>query len=263
MPLGLQKKFVIAFGLLIFISVGNFGLLWVVEQNAEEQQEWVVHTQQVIHESEAFLGHIRDAETGQRGFLLTGKSEYLDPYITGITKAKETFERLQNLTQDNFQQQARLKSLLEVMQKKFGELKETIELTNENNLNKALVIVNSGIGKNFMDVIRTELQEFAHEENHLLSQRQIHFENSKNNVKLLMVGEVIFLIFFIFLIAIVIQQRLVYPLSSLTECANNLVSGKAFNMPKYHSIDEMGELVSAFQEMSQSINTAMDDLSQA
>jgi len=89
MKFGIQGKFAIAFGLLALISISNFSLLRTAEQNASEQQAWVTHTQNVLLKSEAVLGYLRDAETGQRGFLLTQKTEYLEPYNTGIIQAKK------------------------------------------------------------------------------------------------------------------------------------------------------------------------------
>ena len=62
-------------GILAFIIIADFSLLQIAEKKSTELREWVEHTYRVIQKSEAFLGHLRDSETGQRGFLLTNQSK--------------------------------------------------------------------------------------------------------------------------------------------------------------------------------------------
>jgi len=114
------------FGLIISISIGNFALLIYEENNTTNQQSWVLHTLNVITKSEEFLGHVRDAETGQRGYLLTGNANYLGLYSTDISKAKSSLNQIIKLTQDNPLQQSRLVIIEQLLSKKIGELDNTI-----------------------------------------------------------------------------------------------------------------------------------------
>ena len=89
MKFGLRAKLTLVFGFLTLIGISNSGLLWLAEKNAADQQSQVQHTHTVITRSQALLGHLRDAETGQRGFLLTNQDEYLEPYAHGMENSLE------------------------------------------------------------------------------------------------------------------------------------------------------------------------------
>jgi CHASE3 domain sensor protein len=81
-----------------------------VRQN-EATDRWTEHTHQVIAGIAAILISADDAETGQRGFLLTGEERFLEPYDNGIKSIWNNFFNVQNLTEDNLGQQRRLEVL--------------------------------------------------------------------------------------------------------------------------------------------------------
>ena len=119
---GLTTKLLLYFGLLTIITISNFSILLSTEDDINEQHHWVLHTHQVINASEQFLGHMRDAETGQRGFLLTLNESYLKPFHDGIENAVSVFENLKSLTQDNVVQKTRLDHVYGFMTQKITEL---------------------------------------------------------------------------------------------------------------------------------------------
>src|SRR5262245_41903580 len=81
-------------------------LATIVRSNA-----WVEHTRQVLAAAEQTLALLTEAETGQRGFLLTGRDDYLDPYRAAQPELMEVLGRLQALTSDSAAQQARVADL--------------------------------------------------------------------------------------------------------------------------------------------------------
>lgn len=138
MRLGLTTKLLLYFGLLVIITISNFGILVNTEDEINEQHHWVLHTHQVIQVSERFFGHMRDAETGQRGFLLTLNDSYLKPFNGGIQGAKSDYKLLNSLNQDNVVQQTRLVHIYSSMIQKFSELEKTIQLTKQNKFSAAM-----------------------------------------------------------------------------------------------------------------------------
>ncbi len=65
------------------------------------------HTQDVIIEAYRVLSALQDAETGQRGYLLTGDSTYLEPFTRGMHDVDSAMTSLRRLTSDNATQGAR------------------------------------------------------------------------------------------------------------------------------------------------------------
>ncbi len=71
--------------LLMLLAAWSF---WRQEEASAEAQGWLVHTYEVIGHTESLLAKLEDAETGQRGYLLTGSEEYLEPYEDALRDAR-------------------------------------------------------------------------------------------------------------------------------------------------------------------------------
>jgi CHASE3 domain sensor protein len=96
--------FALALLLLVVISVTSYRNL--ARQSAADAM--VVHTQEVLAAAESLLSTVKDAETGQRGYLITGEERYLEPYQAAVANWREGVQRLHRLTADNVSQQRRI-----------------------------------------------------------------------------------------------------------------------------------------------------------
>ena len=116
--------FVIATAILVFVG-------WLSYRNTArfaEAAQWREHTYEVLNSLDKALGQLSDAETGQRGYLLTGKEAYLEPYRAAIKDADQTIGSLKSLTSDNQNQQKRIQNLEPLVARKLAELQRTIDL---------------------------------------------------------------------------------------------------------------------------------------
>jgi diguanylate cyclase (GGDEF)-like protein len=249
MKIGLRSKLLIIIGTLIGISLADFLLITITKNKASERLEWVTHTQQVIHESETLLGYLRDAETGQRGYLLTLTTDYLEPYHNGVKASRQSLKTLGKLTSDNPAQQALLSDISRLMDLKFIELSETIGYASLGNTSEALEIVKSDQGKELMDQIRVLLDEFITHENHLLEERSRSYEEHNNLLKNLLILEVsIFLVISIFL-SVYLQRTIIRPLELLTRSTKQGSHHSDDYVSLINSNDEIGELAVSFKQM--------------
>ncbi|SFJ66417.1 Signal transduction histidine kinase [Sphingomonas sp. NFR04] len=136
-----------------------------------ESDAAIRHSHTVLIALDELLSTVQDAETGQRGYLLTGGQGYLEPY----TKATETLDgrldHLQNLVSDNDVQQSNIVQLRRQVGAKLAELRETIDVRRKQGLAEALAIVETDRGKNNMDAIRAQLAAMAREEGRLRQER--------------------------------------------------------------------------------------------
>jgi methyl-accepting chemotaxis protein len=132
---------------------------------------WVEHSHQVRTTLAILLSEMKDAETGQRGFLLTGSDAYLEPYDSALRQVKGTLDEVRKLTEDNPRQQPRLATLKTLIDSKFAELKETIDLRRSSGVDAALKIVLNNSGKTLMDQIRAAVGDADQEEVDLLKHR--------------------------------------------------------------------------------------------
>jgi PAS domain S-box-containing protein len=133
-----------------------------------EAADWQKHTYEVLRTLDETESRLVDAETGQRGYLLTGDEAYLDPYRTAIKNIYQVTGHLGDLTSDNPNQQKRILTLEPFIENKLTELQSTIDLRRQGLIVAANQVVLQGSGKQWMDQIRSLVSEMAKEENDLL-----------------------------------------------------------------------------------------------
>ncbi len=138
------------------------------------------HSYQVLENLKEVLSTLKDAETGQRGYIITGKDRYLDPYQAGISDVNQTMQHLKGLTSDNPNQQQRLVALDPLIAAKLSELKETIDLRKTKGLDAAVKVVRTDNGKKAMDSIRKLIVDMDNEERMLLERRNNEVMTSSN-----------------------------------------------------------------------------------
>lgn len=137
----------------------------------DSNQAWVEHTQQIQLELAEFESLLKDAETGQRGYLYAGDPRYLEPYNYAVAQGYPHITRLAELTADNPRQRERVTRLRTLKQQKLDELARTLKAYDEGDKELARSMVSSGRGKAIMDEIRAVTGEMRREESSLESAR--------------------------------------------------------------------------------------------
>jgi CHASE3 domain sensor protein len=143
-----------------------------------DNDEAVNHSHRVQVAFGNLLSLMKDAETGQRGYVITGDNGYLEPYRAALADIKKTFEEVGRLTADNPSEQRRLASMSPIIDAKLAELKQTIDLRRDKGFAAALAVVANNSGKAYMDQIRALVTEADQEETRLLDQRAAESKSS-------------------------------------------------------------------------------------
>lgn len=143
-----------------------------------DNDKWVDHSYQVRTTLAELQSYLKDSETGQRGYLITGDESYLEPYQTALPQIRTLFDTLKQLTSDNPQQQQRLTEMLPLIDAKLAELKQTIDLRRTQGLDAATKVVVTNVGKSYMDQVRAIIAAADHEEIDLLQQRSTEAHNA-------------------------------------------------------------------------------------
>ncbi len=169
--MNVQRRLWFGFGITFFFLVVLTLAVFNESKRVSQAEKWVSHTHQVIAVLETLVSEMKDAETGQRGYLLTSEANYLEPYDSALKYSKIELEKLASLTADNPNQQARIVQIRGLMASKFAELAQTIELHREGEIKEALTMVKTSAGKQVMDEFRVLVTKMNDEENRLLDQR--------------------------------------------------------------------------------------------
>jgi signal transduction histidine kinase len=163
---GRHLPLVAGFILLLVIAAAS---MWLVS-SSRQHSDLVLHSQEVQAKTYRLLALVEDAETGQRGYLLTGNEVYLDRHMVG-SAAPTAIAELMSLTQDNEVQQRELGKLRSLVSAKLDETTQTVQLRRSGNASAALEIVNTNFGRDLMQQIRASIDRVLSEEDRLLNQR--------------------------------------------------------------------------------------------
>jgi CheY-like chemotaxis protein/CHASE3 domain sensor protein len=155
---------------------------------SDQSTALVLHTLDVIAQMEGILSAVKDAETGQRGYLLTGDEQYLRPYEAARVGLESQFLRARRFTVDNPEQRERIATLEKLINEKLAELNRTIDLRRAGDTAEALRAVRGGRGAAMMDRIRSLASEIETSERTLLDKRRIEADESARRASLVMWG---------------------------------------------------------------------------
>ena len=166
-----QFSVISGFAILLAVLVINTAVTRQRIAIQDSNQGWVEHTQRVQLELTTVESLLKDAETGQRGYLYTGEAKYLEPYNLAVQQIDSHIATLAELVTDKPQQLSRVMILRNLSKIKLEELATTIALFGEGRKDEARGIVLSDMGKRTMDNFRAAAAEMARDESSLESAR--------------------------------------------------------------------------------------------
>jgi len=142
----------------VLFAVGAVVLIFLLStwtwREQRRNQEQVLETLRELRQVEDVLSTVKDAETGQRGFLLTGSEAYLEPYTEATSRIQQEMNALRATAGAQFEIREDFERLRRAVDAKLGELKQTVELQRAGNGDAALERVRTNVGKEEMDRIR-------------------------------------------------------------------------------------------------------------
>ena len=140
--------------------------------------QWVLHSRQVEVALEEAESTLKDAETGQRGYLLTGDTNYLAPYDRAKTEIGHRLDELGQKTADNPSQQANINELHTLTREKMDEMAQTVSLYQSGKADEAKAVVLSDRGLLLMDKLRLLFAQMRVEETRLDGERDAEYRHS-------------------------------------------------------------------------------------
>ncbi len=168
--------------LLIVLAINGY-VTFLSFERVSRDNSLVEHSQQVLLETERLKSLLVDAETGQRGYLYTGDVHYLDPYNRASREIDGQLNRVAALTADIALQRSQVQRLRDLSHAKMKELADTIALANSGQSEQAKALVQSNVGKNIMDDIRTQISEIEDVEAGLRASRVSEMKSATRSAR--------------------------------------------------------------------------------
>lgn len=136
--------------------------------------DWVDHTHMVISTVEDLQSNLSDAESSQRGFLLSQDRDHLASYEEGVESSRALLDRLGSLTVDNPAQQDKVKALRALTADRLARMAEVLRQVEDGGIERALEMAREGTGASLMAEIRRMTATMRAEEDQLLARRSRH-----------------------------------------------------------------------------------------
>jgi len=169
-------------GLLLFVAV-----LWLADRNMQAlgaEVERRQHSYEVTLEIRAVLVDSVDAETGERGFVITADERFLEPYAAALSRLPQHLEELRRLTAANPRQRAQIEVVEPLAEARLALMSERIRIRREQGPEAATKAVAAGEGKRVMGRLRAALAEMEREEGRLITERDAALRRQTRRVEL-------------------------------------------------------------------------------
>lgn len=168
MKLTLKMNLRIGLGISLLLLIISSTASYISIKNLIKSADLVVESNEIINDVDNIVSMLKDAETGQRGYLLTGNTVFLDPYERSIKRTDSLFARVIAATKENDFEQIKLKELRTIIDKRMDILIRTIQAKKNNG-----VVLEASLleGKQYMDDARQIIREIRNEEKRSLTEK--------------------------------------------------------------------------------------------
>ncbi|GAB4380915.1 MAG: hypothetical protein Kow00121_38200 [Elainellaceae cyanobacterium] len=237
-----------ALGLAILTAIGIAA--YQTTNNLIEGSRQERHTYEVIDKLNQLVAELVNAETGQRGYIITGEPSYLDPYKNALEVIDRSYIELQQLIQDTPELQQQLASLQPLVEARLDRLEEGVRLRDDRGFEVAQEFTLRNEGRQLMQQIRDLTSDMEAAERELLRQRsemsQMAAQQTINTITYGIPASFLLLS----LIGWWLSRNISDPLRRLSSTAERIAAGDlSAHLPISNSKDETGILTRTFGQM--------------
>ena len=258
------KKIAAGFALPLLILVVVGGVSYWCTVRLIDTSRAVAQQHAVLEKVETLLGVLENAETGKRGFVITGEEDFLKPYHNAVREYEPTLEELRRLTADSPNQHDHLRDLKPLIDQKFAELKEIIDVRRDKKDGddkafanaKKLVLDNKN--REIMDRIRQRAGQIREEARQRLQADTDSAEAAARTAKLAAVLGTLLAFGLVGVVAYVATRDVVGRTRRLSATAQRIAAGELTLAAGVGGADELGALGRSFDTMTANLRATIE-----
>jgi methyl-accepting chemotaxis protein len=263
MKLSFTLKIGGSFGLILIILLLTGFISFTNMKILQEDAALVTHTRQTLTKIEEVFRDISEAETGARGYIITGDEAFMDPYHLALPEISADMNELKQSISDpgDMQLLVKLESLVE---EKLDFLELVINVYRNNGYDAVRDLIISKKGISSMSSIRDIVSEMSESRNQLLEERQLQADRSVKNGKItiLLFTAVSFLM--VIFLTIFLTYNIALPIRKISGIAEDVSRGNLrIELSGSSRADEVGVLNNAFQNMITNLKTQIGNITEA
>ncbi|MBD2158593.1 response regulator [Leptolyngbya sp. FACHB-16] len=238
--------FALGIAILTTLGVVSYRTTTNLIRNSQQEKD----SYQVLGYLNELEAELANAETGQRGYLITGEPRYLEPYNNALKAIDNKYEALRQLTTNDPDVQSRLITLKPVIEARLARMREGIRLREMAGFEAAQEFVLTDQGRQLMQEIRTLIVELRQQEQNLLQERttqaQLAAQQTVNTIAYGVPASIVVLS----LVGWGLSRNISRPLRKLSDTAEQIADGNlAIALPRSAAQDETGVLTRTFNQM--------------
>nr|WP_298089567.1 diguanylate cyclase [uncultured Sphingomonas sp.] len=249
-----------ALGLIVLVTVAALaGLLVDASHQTRQSFVGVNHSATVIEVTEEALENLRDAESGQRGFVLTHDQAYASSFVSATANAAEKIVQVVRLTRDNPVQNARAREIADLVGRRIDILRQPLELGRRKNFVGALAIISSGRGRELMDAISVRARAFLDQERVLQQARQAAAEQRLTvGKRSAVIGALVVALLILVGLSLIIRA-IHKPLATMLRAMTGLADGEHVRIETVMGSSEFARLARGYNTMADRLAAAVAD----
>lgn len=175
-PSSITRQLRIVFGISVVILLASSYASFYSNQKLIDSSRWVNHTYEVIVNADDMLATVKDAEAGERGYIISNDASFLKPYNNAYDRAMKIHAHLQSLTLDNPVQQQNLEIAKKIIDERFAQMEETLRLVEGRSATDRVALFAASSaeiakGGKIMADLQAKIEGIKGEENRLLKIR--------------------------------------------------------------------------------------------
>jgi methyl-accepting chemotaxis protein len=238
----LAGGFGLALAILLVVNIISYrNTTTLIEETTKRKQ-----IQEFILDLNKTMISFIDAETGQRGYIITGEESFLEPYNSAVGKIDDEVEKLKADSPENSE---KIQTLKRLGDERLAVLQEIIDLRKNKGFAEVAQVVQAGKSKKIMDEIRDLVAEMEKEGTQVLVQRQQQAEASSRAAKLAIVIGTLLATVLLTFVGILITRSITVPVQKLMNTSAMVAKGDLTPEIEVKGEDEIGQLSLSFKQM--------------
>ena len=270
----LNRNLAIGFGFSLLLLLASSVASYLSIDSLLSSSEWVNHTYEVIAKLDHAESKVKEAESSQRGYLLSGDQLFLEPYSLSHDEAMRDIQDVKRLTTDNVSQQRNVETLNQLISRRFFYLRQVIDEKKQSN---QIDLAKVKAGKFLMDSVSARIDVMKDEENGLLIHRTSKYNklSSYTPIIIILASMLAILVSLIFYLRVrkdvrekaILQDDLLQKDEGISRriviirgIAEKISSGEYGTRVQEDERDNLGSLGGSLNRMAQSLDDAFQTL---
>lgn len=258
----IKTKLLFTFGLLALFFLANATItIYHIRSMGAQFNYLVEHDLNVLQNAQKLHKLVVDAETGQRGYIITKKDVFLEPFNNALANFDDLYNKELKLVSNNKPQVERLKKIKSLFLKWQKEAANPeISARRKNTFLHAMKFIEMETGKKILDQIRAEFSTFIQIENQLEIKRKNQAQEIEYNTNRAVIYGIAFSLMILLIAAFVILKSILPAIKRIQSVTNTFSKGNLANKIPIVGNDELTELAVSYNKMAKSLRLNDEEL---